>query len=223
MAALDSRELVLRGLQLALAPQLAGLVVPQNIHASWQDANLAGAIGTGATQQPALVILDLGNEAPQNPQPIQNERTVTLLPGNLGPGVLGTQIVADQSQVAPLTITCVGAGEQGRNKMGLLTATVKAALGGAQGTYTILLPDDNVSVPATFASGLTATLIRNGGRVHTADPIRQFYAFSITHQVSYSDYHTETPVIATQIVLRESFTEGVSTVNQTITISTPPS
>src|SRR5581483_827680 len=214
MAALDSRELVLRGLQLVLAPQLSalGLVLPQNVHSSWQDADLAGEIGMGATQQPALVILDLGNELPQNPQPIINERTVTVVPNT---GVTGTQIIADQSQYAPLTITCACAGVQGRNKMGLLTANVKAILGGQQGTYTIALPDDNTTVPATFAFGLAATLIRNGGRMHTYDALRHLYAFSITHTVYYSDYHTLISNVVREIVLEESFTEGESTFSQT--------
>lgn len=208
---LDSRELLLTGLITVLTPQLTGLVAPDAIHASWQQANLAGGIGTGPTQQPTLVIIDLGNETPQTPQPIRNERTTTVpyLPG----AASTTRLVADQSQMCPVTITCAAAGETAEGTCGLIVATVKTALGQ---TAKIALPDTNTSDPPTFGYGLSAQVVRTGTRPHTRDPLKQIYATSILHTAYYADYHLETPTIAQTVTLQETFTEGLLVTQQTV-------
>lgn len=212
VVALDTRELVLSGLSTVLTAQLAGLVTQDNIHASWQQVNLAGAIGTGPGQQAALVILDLGNETPQQPQPIKNERFIALVPAQ--GATTTTRYIPDQAQCAPLLVTCAAAGETAETTAMQIAATIKTALGQ---TYTLALPDDNTTSPPTFTNGLQGTLIRMGGRWHTRDAERQVYAWSLVYEAYYTDWHTDTPTLARTVTINETLDEGL--VQQTHTIT----
>ena len=216
MTALISRELVLNGLRQVLIPQLSTLVSADNIHGSWEEANLAGPLGTGPREQPSLLILDLGDAKAITPQPQQNERTI-VLPANVG-ATSTTIYHADVTKVAPLTITGAAAGETGQTTAALITATVMSLLGQ---TYTLLLPDDNTTYPPTFAHGLKATLLAMGDRPHTRDPVRQLYAYSAQYTATYADYHTETPPLVREVILQETFTMGVTPFQQTVTRTGP--